>query len=396
MTEMRFTDRTRWDRTPNRLTAAVEARRKAGREILDLTESNPTKCAFDYPDEELRAALAAPGAMSYDPDPRGLRPAREAVAASYAARDVRVDPDHLILTSGTSEAYAFLLRLLCEPGDGILVPRPGYPLLDFLGGINDVALETYPLREADGWRINLEALRRAIGPRTRAVVVVHPNNPTGSFVTREERKALAALCRDRGLALISDEVFSECGFQEAGTSSRPFTFSSETDCLAFSFGGLSKTCGLPGLKCSWLVASGPPALRDEALARLETLADTYLSVNTPVQRALPRILELARPVREQILARVRGNRKLLAETFGSVLLAAEGGWYGILNVPPEPTDEEAALDLLEGKGVLVHPGYFYDFDAEGHLVLSLLPPPSVFIEGIRRLNDYLRHRHCGV
>jgi len=290
MTNVAFTARTRWDRTPNRLTQALAERRKAGKEVLDLTESNPTLCGFDYPDGPLRAALAAPGAMAYDPDPRGLRPAREAVAASYASRGVDVNPDRLILTSGTSEAYAFLLRLLCEPGDAILVPRPGYPLLDFLGGINDVALETYPLREADGWRIDLAALRRAVGPRTRAVVVVHPNNPTGSFVTREERKALTALCRDQGLALISDEVFAECGFQEAGTASRAFTFGAETDCLAFSFGGLSKSCGLPGLKCSWIVAAGPPDLRDEALARLETLADTYLSVNTPVQRALPRIL----------------------------------------------------------------------------------------------------------
>jgi aspartate/methionine/tyrosine aminotransferase len=381
--------RTDWDRTPNRLSAAVAAKRRSGRPVIDLTVSNPTACGIEFPDAALREALAAPGALSYDPHPRGLPEARQAVAADYARRGCAIPPDHLLLTSGTSEAYVHLFRLLVEPGEAVLVARPGYPLLDFLARICDVELRPYRLRYRNGWSIDMDSVRAAAGEGAKAVVVVHPNNPTGSFVTEGEREALADLCRKRVMALISDEVFADYVFEPGAGAVRVSTFASERDVLTFILGGLSKSAGLPGLKLSWIAAAGPRAARDEAMSRLELMADTFLSVGTPVQRALPGILELSKPVRDQILHRIRANRKTLTASLGKRLLDVDGGWYGVLRAGGGRTDEDIALDLLNRHAVLVQPGYFYDFDEEV-VVVSLLTAVEEFTEGVRLIKAALK------
>jgi len=383
-----FSSRTGWDQSPNRLSLALAERRRAGLPLLDLTESNPTCCGFAYPTEALQTALAQATTDRYEPHPRGLFMAREAIAMDYHRRGCDVDPDGMVLTAGTSEAYAFLFRLLADPGDVILVPRPSYPLFDYLAELNDVTPVSYPLHCTEtGWRIDLEALHAASGPRARALIVVHPNNPTGSFVSMEERRSLLAFCRDRGLALIADEVFADYPFEESAT---PLRFAGAGEALTFALGGLSKSAGLPHLKLSWIAVGGPDVLAREALARLDVIADTYLTVSAPVQRAVPALLGLSDGIRASILSRVRENRNVLrALTAGGSAvrcLDADGGWYAVLSGDDRMTDDETwALDLLEREGVFVHPGHFYDFAEEGRLVISLLPPTGVFREGIRRV-----------
>jgi aspartate/methionine/tyrosine aminotransferase len=379
-----FSGRTRWDRTVNRLATLIEHKRAQGRPILDLTESNPTRVGLLAPPEFL-AGLADAGALRYEPDPRGLEAARQAVSADYARRGVEVRPERLLLTASTSEAYAFLFKLLCDPGDEVLVPRPSYPLLDYLAGLESVALKPYPLVYDSGWRMDLPALRDAVGPRTRAVVVVSPNNPTGSFVEAEEVAALDHFAAGAGLALVADEVFADYPWppHPAGPS-----LAREGEALAFALGGLSKSCGLPQLKLAWTAVSGPASRRDEALGRLELIADTYLSVGTPVQRALPALLARASALRAPIAARVAGNLaavQRLAAGGAAGVLRGEGGWSAVLRVPATLGEEERVLALLEEQDVLVHPGYFFDFPREAYLVLSLLPRPADFEEAVARI-----------
>lgn len=381
-----FSARTRWDLTANRLASLAEERRTAGGPLFDLIQSNPTQVGLPYPDD-LLAPLSEPSALRYEPSPFGLRAAREAVAGDYRRRGAHVDPRHIVLTAGSSEAYGFLFKLLCDPGDTVLVPRPSYPLFEYLAGLESVAVQPYPLRYDGEWHVDLPALARAAAPGVRAVVVVNPNNPTGSYVKREEAEGIRQIAADAGAAVISDEVFADYALR--ADARRVACLAGPGPALVFCLGGLSKSCGLPQLKLGWIAASGPAAARDEALARLEVVADTYLSVGTPVQRALPRLLGRLPVLQPPIAARVAGNLDLLRRRTAApcpvTLLEPEGGWYATLQVPATATEEEYVTRLLDEDGVLVHPGYFFDFPQEAYLVVSLLPPPDDFAAAIDRV-----------
>jgi aspartate/methionine/tyrosine aminotransferase len=366
----RFSERSRHDPTPNALARAAAKFRDP---ILDLTLSNPTRADLPYDEAAIRAALAA-APLRYDPTPFGLPAARAAVAADLGAH---VDPDRVVLTASTSEAYGHLFKLLCDPGDEVLVPQPSYPLFEHLARLDAVRTVPYPLRYAGRW--HLDTVRP--GPRTRAVLVVHPNNPTGSYLARDEADALAAL----GLPIVADQVFARYPLVDDRERVPDLL---RDDVLTFTLGGLSKLAGLPQLKLGWIVVGGPEARVREALARLELIADTYLSVGTPVQHALPALLAARRVTEDAIRARTRRNlARLQAATAGGPVsvLRAEGGWYAVLQLPRTRTEEEWALTLLERDGVLVHPGHFYDFEREAYAVVSLLPPEPVFDEAVARL-----------
>jgi len=380
-----FSGRTAWDLRRSRLAALLASRRAEGAELLDLTETNPTRVGIACPPHLLEPLIQA-AALRYEPEPAGLLSAREAVAADYHRRGYDVSPKRIVLTASTSEAYAFLFKLLCDPGDEVLVPRPSYPLFEYLAGLESVAVRPYPLDYDGRWHLSPGGVREAAGERTRAVVVVHPNNPTGSFLKEEEAQGLESLCAEGGWALISDEVFADYAFREDPERARSVARDGEV--LAFALGGLSKSCGLPQLKLAWIAVSGPRERREAALARLEVVADTYLSVGTPVQLALPRLLQQRAELQRPIVERVAGNLDLLRErATGSpaTLLDAEGGWSAVLRVPAVASEEDWALTLLDEDGVLVHPGYFFDFAQEAFLVLSLLPPPATFRRGVERL-----------
>ncbi|HLW80166.1 MAG TPA: pyridoxal phosphate-dependent aminotransferase, partial [Terriglobia bacterium] len=401
-----------WPLTPNRLTAAIAERRERGLALLDLTESNPTRCGFKYDTAAILAALADSHSLIYQPEPRGPGSAREAVAGYYAERGIEVPLDRIFLTTSTSEAYAWVFRLLANPTDSVLVPQPSYPLFGFLAGLNDVELVPYPLVYANregaggrrrGWGIDLDALRAllaaSVGSRSvaQAVLVVHPNNPTGSFVRADELRALVSLCRQYDLALIADEVFADYAFARsapgggAAAGGRASSHAAVRDVLTFTLSGLSKVAALPQMKLAWIVMSGPDDLVRQAMERLEIIADTYLPVSAPVAHALPRLLETRYAIQRQVLDRVERNRQWLGTALAShpalVLLEADGGWYAVLQrISPETrSDEDWAVELVKQDGVLVHPGHFYDFASEGYLVVSLLPQPEIFEEGARRV-----------
>jgi alanine-synthesizing transaminase len=380
-----FSARTRWDLRANRLTAVLEARRRAGAPVLDLTESNPTRAGLAASPDVL-AGLAGPASLAYEPAPFGLEAARTAVAADYVRRGYDVGPERVLLTASTSEAYAFLFKLLCDPGDDVLVPRPGYPLFEYLAHLESVRTVSYSFEHDGEWHLSPSALTKALGPRTRAVVVVNPNNPTGAFLKRDELVALAAFCAEHGLALVSDEVFADYAFGD--DPRRAPSVAGDGPALAFSLGGLSKSCALPQLKLAWCAVSGPEALRKEAWGRLEVVADTYLSVSTPVQHAAAGLLarrdELQAPVRARLATNLAALRARVGAGSPATLLAPEGGWYAVLRVPATMSEDERVTRLLEEQGVLVHPGYFFDFPHEAYLVLSLLPPPDVFAQGAAR------------
>jgi aspartate/methionine/tyrosine aminotransferase len=382
-----FSSRLHWGLQPNALARLLEQQRRIAAPILDLTESNPTRVGLRYPEPGILAAIAKLGSLCYEPVPCGLLSAREAVADYYQKRGFPMAPERILLTASTSEAYAYLFKLLAEPGDEILIPRPSYPLFEFLAGLESVSAVSYPLRYHGGWGLHMEALASAIRTKTRALVIVNPNNPTGSFLKRRELDALASLCAQSGLAIISDEVFSD--YSLAPDCERVPTLAGENRVLAFCLGGLSKAAGLPQLKLGWIALAGPSALRESALARLELIADTYLSLGTPVQHALPDLLALGGEVRVQIQERTKTNLGFLRGAIGAAspctLLEVEGGWYAILQVPRTRSEEQWCLDLLGKDNVLVQPGYFYDLEGEAYLVVSLLPPPEIFTEGIRRL-----------
>jgi alanine-synthesizing transaminase len=385
-----FASRTDWSLTPNRLSRLLEERRRQGLPILDLTESNPTRCGFNFDAEKLVGALADPRSLTYEPDPRGLLAARCAVAGYYAERGIQLVPGQIFLTTSTSEAYSYVFRLLANSGESILVPRPSYPLFDFLAGLNDVKLISYPLAYHDGWRIELgtlTALWDSSLPKARAIVVVHPNNPTGSFVCREELQCLLEHCQDHGLALVADEVFADYAF--APDERQVTSHAGVSEALTFTLSGLAKVSALPQMKLAWVVVNGPPDVLPKALARLEIIADTYLSVSAPLAHALPTMLETRRSLQPQILDRVRTNLRWLDEQLAADLpvsrLKAGGGWYAILRLPAVRSDEDWAVELLAEDGVLVHPGHFYDFTTEGYLVISLLPPAEILQAGIRKL-----------
>jgi aspartate/methionine/tyrosine aminotransferase len=369
-----FSNRLQWGTEANSLARLLAQKRAAGGRILDLTESNPTRAGIEY-----LAGLADARALRYEPSARGLFPAREAIAKYYADRGRAVSPEQILLTASTSEAYAYLFKLLADPGDEILAPRPSYPLFEYLAALESVVVRQYPLRYDGGWHVDFAELERAISARTRAIVVVNPNNPTGSFLSSDEWDRLQAIAFDRGLAVLSDEVFSDYAFGAvpARASNRALTF---------TMSGLSKMAGLPQLKLGWIVVDG--ADWETAINGLELIADTYLSVATPVQIALPDLLEASGAIREQIQRRTRANladaRTVFADSPINVLNLA-GGWTVVLQVPRIRSDQAWATMLLGERDVLVQPGFFYDFESDGYLVVSLLTPPDVFSEGIRRI-----------
>lgn len=393
-----FSSRTGWETALNPMGRHLAERRAAGLEVIDLTESNPTRCGFAYLEREVLPLLSEPAllraALRYEPQPKGDPEARRAIARYYLDKGAMLDAEQIVLTASTSEAYSFLFRLLADPGNEVLVPAPSYPLFDYLAGLNDLKLGRYRLVYERGWRIEQESLRQAIRPETRAIIVVNPNNPTGSFLKRSELAALVETCRERDLALISDEVFFDYSFN--GTEDAA-SAAGCSDILTFALNGLSKSVGLPQLKIAWIAASGPSPLLQSALARLEIIADTYLSTNTLSQLALPRLLERRQSIRDEIRRRVTDNRRHLLgqlDPDGPVkCLQAEGGWYAVLRLPLLANDEELALELLDRDGVLVHPGYLFDFEREGHIVISLLVQRELFAEGICRLLERIGHRY---
>jgi alanine-synthesizing transaminase len=384
-----FSDRTNWKLTRNRLTTEIERAAASGARVLDLTLSNPTRAGLHYASEILRS-LASPNAMDYDPRPEGLPGARSAVTAYYQVEHkTSVDPGHVILTTSTSEGYSFVFRLLCNPGDELLVAQPSYPLFEFLADLQDVKLVPYPLLYDYGWQVDFPSLQKAITSRTRAVVVVHPNNPTGSFLHPEELALLNRVSHDHSLSLISDEVFLDYAHDRRARKS----FASNQDVLTFTLSGISKISALPQMKLAWIVTCGPAAEVAAAQARLEVIADTYLSMNAPIQWATPALLDQRKDIQAQLLNRILGNlseldRQLAAQKTCQ-RLSIEGGWYAVLRVPVTQTDEELAVDLMRRKSVLIHPGHFYDFPKDGYLVLSLITQPGDFREGIQRLLEIL-------
>ena len=389
-----FSRRTSWNLATNRYTEALEAHRREGRELLDLTASNPTTVGLHYPQEELIRALASRESLTYEPAPKGLLSAREAIAAYYTEKGRPVDPDGVILTTSTSEAYSFIFRLLCDPGDAVLVPMPSYPLFDFLADLNDVKLVPYELVYDHGWQIDFHSLRSPINracARPCAVLVVHPNNPTGSYVKSHELHELNHICSAQQLAIIADEVFLDYSLGPPA-----LTFAANKDALTFTLSGLSKISALPQMKVAWIAASGPQSLKSDALSRLEVIADTYLSMSAPIQHAIRAMLGERHGIQSQLLDRIKSNLSLLdVKLAGQTLcsrLVIEGGWYAVLRVPALGSDEDLAIALLHETGVLLQPGHFYNFATDSYLVASLITPAEKFAHGIERVLQYLAHR----
>jgi aspartate/methionine/tyrosine aminotransferase len=383
-----FSRRTAWDRSDNALAEAIAEARRDGRAIVDLTESNPTRAGLGKP--ALCALLGHPRGATYAPAAIGHPDARAAVARYYAERGLAARADRVCLAASTSEAYAWLFKLLCERGDEVLIPAPSYPLFAFLAALEDVTLVPYPLVRAEGFRVDMAALAAAAGPRARAIVLVNPNNPTGTFVRDDEARAIAALARDRGLALVVDEVFGDYP-AEALPAGRRASFAGEAEALTFVLSGLSKVVAQPQLKLAWIAVSGPEALAAEAMGRLEVVADTYLSVSTPVQLALPEILAARAPIQADVRARTAANLARLDAALAATpdapvrRLAFEGGWYAVLEVARTRTEDEWVALLLAEERAVVHPGYFFDFGEDGYLVVSLLTREEAFDEAIPRV-----------
>jgi len=391
-----FASRTNWRLETNRLTRALDEHRKSGKQLFDLTASNPTECGLAYPEQEILAALSDPRALMYRPESKGSLEARQAVAEYYEGRAgfsaspsaSRIDPERILLSSGTSEAYTHIFRLLCEAGDEILVPAPSYPLFEFLADLADIRLIPYPLLYDHGWQIDFASLRAALTPRSRAVLLVHPNNPTGSFVKPREADELAEICAAREMAIVADEVFLDYTSDAAAAH----TFAFQDAALTFTLSGLSKISLLPQMKLAWTVVSGPEAVAQTAVDRLEIIADTYLSPSMPVQLALPKFLALRHGLQAQLQQRISANLSALdsmsRESKSLTRLDRQGGWYAILRVPVTATDDDLTVALLERCSVLVHPGHFFNFSRDGFLVLSLITPQDNLKVGVLRLLNF--------
>jgi len=401
ISSMKFSKRTEWNIAESELARAHRERVAAGLPIADLTASNPTRCGFTYP-PELLEPLTDPRALDYDPDPKGSIEARQAVCCYYAESGAAISPEQVLLTTSTSEAYGYLFKLLCDSESEILVPQPSYPLFDFLARAESVEVVPTLLFYDHGWQLDLEGLRQRISEKTQAIVLVHPNNPTGHFTKLQEAVELASICREFGLALIVDEVFLDYVVEVTDSVIDHDSFALRTLGIpVFIVSGISKICGLPQMKVAWIVALGPGS--EEALARLEVLADTYLSMNAPVQRALPAWLGMRAKIQKQIRDRVRENLAILdsalaqssEDGLGSGQLADrlrfEGGWYAVLRIPAVQADELTARELLE-LGVWLHPGYFFGMRESGWLVVSLLAPAAEFSRGVSLLMEYLQQK----
>jgi alanine-synthesizing transaminase len=384
-----FSQRTAWPRSENALTKATDALKvEAGAALVDLTASNPTAVGLEYDAHLLCDALAHPETLSYRPKPFGLEDARAAISRYYERRNVHVPPERILIVATTSEAYTFLFRLLANPGDTIAVPRPSYPLFSFLADLADVQLSPYHLRHGDreGWSLDFDSLEEAVDPLTRAVITVTPNNPTGSCLSQRERESLLEIAARGEIAVLSDEVFLD--YLEDPRSFCDSTFAETKKALTFTMSGISKVAGLPQMKLSWVVVGGPDELVQEAISRLEIIADTFLSVSTPVMRALPEILEAAEPWQDKLRARLETNRRALAPMLTGTSCSVRkrhGGWYAMFDVPDRMDDEEWALEILEKEKVLIHPGYLFDVEEPAVLVASLIVEPEVFAEGMRRV-----------
>ena len=382
-----FSKRTDWKLTPNRFTLALNQVKSSGVSMFDLSASNPTRVGLSYDVDAILGALAKPESLDYDPHPKGMLSARQAVAKYYREQHeaFNVNPENIILSTSTSEAYSYVFRLLCNPDDEILVPKPSYPLFEFLADLQDVKLVPYPLLYDHGWQIDFPSLYAKVNHRTKAIVVVHPNNPTGSYVSAQERDSLNAVCREFNLALVVDEVFLDYALDGVPRSS----FVSNRAALTFTLSGLSKISALPQMKVAWVVTSGPEAQVCDAMLRLEVVADTFLAMNAPLQRATPLLLDQRHSLQATLLDRLRVNLaeldRQLAKQSACRRLHVDGGWYAVLRVPVIQSDEELAVELLEKCAVIVHPGHFYDFPTDGYLVLSLITPSHEFREGLRRL-----------
>lgn len=391
MPRLHLSQRLPWDHPLNPLTQATAERSARGGEVLDLTETNPTRVGLPYPEDELAELLRRGAAGDYRPHPLGLPEAREALAAALSTPEDAVSPEDLVLTASTSESYSYLFKLFADPGDEVLTTAPSYPLLDSLAALDSLVLRHVHLSPGRGFSLDSEAVELALAPRTRLLALIHPGNPAGRFLSAAELSAVSSLCAARDLPLISDEVFADYAFAGDPHRAGPAAVSGEG--LSFSLGGLSKSAGLPSWKLGWIRVGGLPELRRQALTALELVADSYLSVGSPVQRALAGVLELAPRIRAAILGRVRENlaalRAVLAGHPAAELLEPEGGWSAVIRVCRPASDEELVLGLLAQTGVLVHPGYFFDFATEDFLVLSLLPEPEHFAEGARRLVSFL-------
>jgi len=382
MDKFPFALRTNWPQETNAVNKVIENLKERGIEILDLTASNPTNNGFNYP-ELLLPALNSLDNLNYEPDACGKIQAREAVAKYYAHQQQLISPQDIILTASTSEAYSFLMRLLVNPGEKVLVPRPSYPLFQFLLEINDVDFAQYPLVYDGQWHLDCQALEGLVDAKTKAIILVNPNNPTGSYISNKELAFLNDLCFKHKIAIISDEVF----FDYALAPVERVSLAGNQTALTFVLGGLSKTMALPQMKCAWILASGPQEILQDARSRLEIIADTYLSVNTPVQNALPFWLKHASQLQEQIIARVKENGQWLMAHLKehTQALSFEGGWYVTLRIPAVKSEEEWVLEFLNEDHVSVYPGYFFDFEKEAYIVLSLLPPASIFQEAAGRI-----------
>lgn len=405
-----FSSRVPGDLRPNRLSEAIRRARAGDRPLLDLTVSNPTRVGIDYP-PSLLVPLSGSASRFYDPSPFGLEGARRAVAADYLRRGIVVATERIVLTASTSEAYSLLFKLLCESdGDAVMVPAPSYPLFDHLTRLDGVGTSAYRLEYHGRWMLDVAGLDEVWSESIRAALAVTPNNPTGSTLSEGELDALATRCAERDAALILDEVFADYPLDEpeppnprtleppssrapSPESRAPSPESRAPECLLFRLGGLSKSAGLPQVKLGWIAVDGPAALVAAALERLELICDTYLSVSTPVQVAAPELIEHGAVVRQRIRERVRSNYRALtaAATDPAVeVLHADAGWSAVLRVPSTRSEEDLAIALLEEDGVVVHPGFFFDFPHEAFLVVSLLPEPPVFREGVARLLERIR------
>ncbi len=369
---MRFSARTNWETNETDLARALRERRESGQSIYDLTATNPTQCGFTYDEAAVLSPLASPEALIYDPNPQGMLRAREAVSAYYRSHGAAVDPAQIFLTTSTSEAYSYVFRLLCDLGDEVLIAQPSYPLFDFLAALDDVKLIPYALFYDHGWHLDIEAVRQSITPRARAIALVHPNNPTGHFTKQQERAQLEALCEEHNLALIIDEVFLDYPLTAPGSSFA----TGPHPALTFVLSGLSKIAALPQMKAAWIATFGPDAALKQSLTRLEIIADTFLSMNAPIQYAMPHWLTHRHAIQQQISQRIAANLEtldaLLAEQTMITRLEVEAGWYAILRIPALRRDEETAINLTREAGVSTHPGYYFGFRGDGWLVVSLL------------------------
>jgi aspartate/methionine/tyrosine aminotransferase len=412
MVPQRFSERTNWRLEQNRFTQALEEARARGAKLLDLTASNPTRVGLQYDEAGILSAFGSPEVFDYDPQSKGLLAARESVAAYYRdEHDVRdLDAAKIVLTTSTSEGYSFVFRLLCNAGDELLVPKPSYPLFEFLADLQDVKLVPYPLIYDHGWQMDFPSLAGAVTHRTRGVVVVHPNNPTGSYLKAAEVRMLNSFCREHGLAVIVDEVFLDYGLRTSGAKAPSYeeldrsaessgpseergSLAGNRGALTFTLSGLSKIAALPQMKVAWVVTSGPPDLAQEAIARLDVIADTYLSMNAPIQWAVPVLMEQRKNIQRQLLERVKTNLaeldRQLAGQQACQRLSVEGGWYAVVRVPVTRSDEELAIELVREKAVVVHPGHFYDFPSDGFLVVSLISDEKEFSVGTAKLLEFV-------